>query len=87
MPDSTARKKGYPGAPYWEREAPAEVWTDRLALAYYPTAGKLQVAAAFRDRTTGEKRRGKTVTLDQEDLALHPEARELLARVLEEWGG
>ena len=75
----------YRGERYWETEKPQEVRTDRIALAYYPKAGKLQVSLLFPDRETGEKRRGKTVTLDQEDLALHPDAGRLLSRVLEEW--
>jgi len=73
------------GEPYWEREKPETVQTGRLILSYYPIAGKLQVSQAFKDRETGELRRGRTVTLDQEDLALHPEAQELLARVLDAW--
>jgi len=75
----------YRGPAYWEKEKPQEVITDRIALAYYPKAGKLQVSLLWLDRETGEKRRGKTVTLDQEDFQLHREAKELLARVLEEW--
>lgn len=75
----------YRGEPYWEREKPEEAATGRLALAYYPRAGKLQVSLLWPDRETGEKRRGKTVTLDQEDLALHPEALGLLARVVADW--
>jgi hypothetical protein len=79
------RVSPYKGEPYWLKEKPKEEMTDRVALAYYPQAGKLQVSAIFTDRETGEKRRGKTVTLDCEDLQLHPEALELLARVVEEW--
>jgi hypothetical protein len=59
--------------------------TDRVALTYYRKAGKLQVSALFSDKETGAARRGKTVTLDQEDFELHPEAGEFLAKVLEEW--
>lgn len=76
----------YRGERYWEKEKPIEAQTDRVALAYYPKAGKLQISALWPDRGTGEKRRGKTVTLDQEDMALHPEALKLLVRALEEWG-
>lgn len=78
-------KRRYRGEAYWEREKPVEAATERVVLSYYPQAGKLQVAATFRDRETGERRRGKVVTLDQEDLALHPEAVALLERVLREW--
>lgn len=79
------RVPSYRGERYWERERSEEAMTDRVALAYYPKAGKLQTSLLWSDRETGEKRRGKTVTLDAEDLQLHPEALELLARVLEEW--
>ncbi|TDA70640.1 MAG: hypothetical protein D9V47_00060 [Clostridia bacterium] len=81
---ATVRKlPPYRGQPYWEREKPQEAQTDRIALSYYPQAGKLQISLLWPDRETGEKRRGRTVTLDQEDLALHPEARALLADFLE----
>lgn len=76
----------YSGIPYWERETPRTVQTGRLILNYYPIAGKLQVSQAFKDKDTGELRRGKTVTLDQEDLALHGEALKLFADVLLAWG-
>lgn len=83
---TTARKlPPYRGPAYWERERPQEAQTDRIALAYYPQAGKLQISLLWRDRETGEKRRGRTVTIDQEDLALHPEAGELLAKVIADW--
>jgi len=59
--------------------------TDRIALSYYPEAGKLQVSLLWRDREIGEKRRGRTVTLDQEDFLLHPEARVLLVKALQQW--
>lgn len=76
----------YQGVPYWEKEKARTVQTDLLLLSYYPIAGKLQISQAFKDRDTGELRRGKTVTLDQEDIALHSEALKLLAEVLEAWG-
>lgn len=76
----------YQGVPYWEKETPQTVQTNQLLLSYYPIAGKLQVSQAYKDKDTGELRRGRTVTLDQEDLALHNEALKLLAEVLEVWG-
>lgn len=86
MAKANARKvPPYRGEPYWEEEKPAEAWTGRLALAYYPQAGKLQVSSTYRDPATGEPRRGRGATLDQEDLQLHPEALDLLRRVVEEW--
>lgn len=71
------------GNAYWENETPQETRTGKVWLAYFPQAGKLQVSQVWMDRETGEPRRGKTVTLDAEDMALHDEARELLARFLE----
>ena len=77
----------YRGERYWEKEKPEEAFTDRVVLAYYPRAGKLQISILWPDPETGEKRRGRTVVLDYEDLQMHPEARALLERVLEEWSG
>jgi hypothetical protein len=79
------KTKPYRGEPYWEKEQPVEAAGRRVALSYYRQAGRLQVSRLYRDRESGEVRRGTTVTLDQEDLALHPSLRELLARVLEDW--
>lgn len=78
------RTRTYRGDRYWEREQPVEARTARTWLTYFPEAGKLQVSQLWTDRETGEPRRGKTVTIDSEDLALHPEARELLRRFVEE---
>lgn len=72
----------YRGERYWEKETPQEAPTGRVWLTYFPMAGKLQVSQVWRGED-GEPRRGKTVTLDMEDLALHEEARNLLARFLE----
>lgn len=84
---ATARKlPPYRGERYWEKETPIEERTDRVAFAYFPNAGKLQISILWPDPATGEKRRGKTVTLDYEDMQLNPNAKELLRRVLEEWG-
>src|SRR5690606_12634005 len=68
---------------YWEAETPEETQTEKVFLAYFPKAGKLQISRAFRGED-GELRRGKTAVLDAEDLALHPEARELVRRFLDE---
>lgn len=84
-PAVVRRLPPYRGPAYWEKEQPGEVMTDRIALAYYPKAGKLQISYVFRDQAAGEIRRGKTVTLDFEDVAAHPEVRGLLEKVLEEW--
>ena len=72
------------GDRYWEKEAPVEIRTRQLILRYYQQAGKLQVAHYFTDRD-GREVVTRTVTLDQEDLQLHPQARDLLVGVMEEW--
>lgn len=87
MNETVANKKTRPyrGERYWEKEKPVEVSTNRISLQYFPKAGKLQVSILWLDRETGEKRRGRTVTIDHEDISLYPEVRELLERVLKEW--
>jgi len=87
MNETVANKKtrSYRGEHYWEKEEPIEVSTNRISLQYFPKAGKLQVSILWPDKETGEKRRGKTVTIDHEDLALYREVQKLLARVLKEW--
>ncbi|HHY35953.1 MAG TPA: hypothetical protein GX510_10080 [Firmicutes bacterium] len=75
----------YFGEAYWERETPKEVFTARLALAYYPEAGKLQVSLYWTDRETREKKRGKTLVLNREDFQANPEALAFLLNVLREW--
>lgn len=83
MGKAAAKNHYRKGEAYWETEQPTEVKTKRLWLSYYPNAGKLQIAAYF--TKDGEDIRAKVVTLDQEDISLHPEARALILRVLEEW--
>lgn len=77
----------YIGERYWEREAPQEADTARVALAYYLEAGKLQVSLLWVDSETGEKKRGKTVTLDREDFQANAEGLLFLTQVVEELGG
>ncbi|MBE3589875.1 MAG: hypothetical protein IMW98_03495 [Firmicutes bacterium] len=72
---------------YWESERPEEIRTERAQLAYYKAAGKLQVTTLYRDRETGEVRRGKTAVLDRKDVVAHPEALALLERFLKEAHG
>lgn len=68
---------------YWEKEQPTETTTGKIKLRYFPKAGKLQVAAYF--SKDGQEILTKVVTLDQEDMVLHPEALKMLIRVLSEW--
>lgn len=79
------KRRSYRGDAYWERETPREAWTEKAALAYYPEAGKLQVALTYPDKESGGRKRGKVVTLDAEDVQLHPEALDLLRDVVDEW--
>lgn len=79
----------YRGERYWEQETPQDSRTGKVWLSYFPQAGKLQVSTIWHGED-GPKR-GKTVTLDVEGLALHNEARGLLSRfvmdAVEEAGG
>ena len=84
-PVRARRVPPYFGEPYWERETPKEANMARVALAYYPEAGKLQVSLLWVDIKTGEKKRGKTVTLDREDFPANPEALAFVRQVLQEW--
>lgn len=81
----TTRARSYPGAPYWETETPRVVDSGKLRFSYFTAAGKLQISQLFTDRDSGELRRGRTVTIDQEDMQLHPEALALFAEVLAAW--
>ncbi|MEW6572881.1 MAG: hypothetical protein AB1374_04540 [Bacillota bacterium] len=81
----TAAKTGYRGERYWEKEKPQIASSPRVMLSYFELAGELQISKAYKDRETGELRRGQTVTLDCEDVQLNPEVRELLERVLRDW--
>jgi len=77
------KKRFYRGDPYWEKEAPIETKTSKVWLSYYPKAGKLQISQLW--QKDGAPQKGKTVTLDAEDIQLHPEAKELLVRILDDW--
>lgn len=79
------RRSFYKGTPYWEKEKPKVAMSERLILSYYPQAGKLQISQRW-DRD-GEPQKGKTITLDSEDLQLAPEALTLLIGVLSDWRG
>jgi hypothetical protein len=75
--------RNYRNKPYWELEKPQEVKTDKIWLSYYPAAGKLQIATYF--AKDGQDIKAKVVTLDQEDICLHSEARALILSILKEW--
>lgn len=57
--------------------------TEKLILSYYPEAGRLQISRRW-DNEQGPQR-GKTVTLDSEDLQLNPEVLNLLIEALGDW--
>lgn len=77
--------RSYKGTQYWEAKEPVTARTGRLMFSFFRQAGKLQVSQLWPDKETGELRKGKTLVLDQEDMVLHPDARALLVRVLDEW--
>ncbi|CBK43885.1 protein of unknown function [Nitrospira defluvii] len=70
------------GDAYWEKESPLKVTTDKLRICYYPTAGKLQISAGWKDRDTGKVRYGRTVVLDTASLTASPEALALFETIL-----
>jgi len=74
--------KNYRGHKYWEQEIPLKVTTDKVRICYYPTAGKLQISAGWKDRGTGKVRYGKTAVLDAASLTDSPEALTLLETFL-----
>jgi len=66
---------------YWEQEEPREAFTNRISVTYYKEAGKLQLSLLYVNGD-GEKKRGKTVTLDAEDMQLHPVAVDVIKSFL-----
>ncbi|MDP2857519.1 MAG: hypothetical protein Q8P50_06005 [Bacillota bacterium] len=81
----TTQTKRYRGDAYWQQEAPREADSGKIRVSFFAEAGKLQLSQLYADRASGELVRGKTVTLDQEDMQLHPEAAALVLKVLSEW--
>ena len=67
---------------YWETETPIMSATDKNLIRYYKKAGRLQVAAVYKNKKTGEMKQGKTATLDVEDMAANPEALDLLQQII-----
>jgi len=68
---------------YWETERPIAADTGRNVLEYYPQAGQLSISKpSWVDKSTGETKRGKTVTLDLAAVKKTPKAMELLRTVL-----
>ena len=69
---------------YWERETPLICESTKNSLRWFPEAGRLQVSAApWEDKTTGEQRPGKMVSLNVTALAGNAEAVRILTEVLE----
>lgn len=67
---------------YWETETPITSATDRNLIRYFKKARRLQVAAVYKNKKTGELKQGKTATLDVEDMAANPEALDLLQQII-----
>lgn len=53
---------------WWLSEEPQTIHTSKNTLRWYPKAGKLQVARPDWENDAGERKPGKTVTLDMEAL-------------------
>lgn len=68
---------------YWESETPQMADTGANVFRYFKEAGKLQVSMPYWEDANGDKKPGKTVTIDV--LALHEskEAMEILRGVLD----
>lgn len=76
------KPRRYRGNPYWETEQPRTATTDKLLVSYYPKAGKFQVSTLWKDKESGEVKRGRTAVLDAGELAANPEALSLLEAFL-----
>ena len=69
---------------YWERETPLVCESRKNSLRWFPEAGRLQISAApWEDKTTGEQRPGKMVSLNVTALAGNSEAVRIFNEVLE----
>lgn len=69
---------------YWERETPLICESTKNSLRWFPEARRLQVSAApWEDKTTGEQRPGKMVSLNVTALAGNAEAVRIFSEVLE----
>lgn len=69
---------------YWEKETPMLCETTKNTLRWFSEAGRLQISAApWEDKTTGEQRPGKMVSLNVTALAGNAEAVRILTEVLE----
>ena len=72
------------GGKYWESELPIVAETDGLFLKYFREAGKFQIIQKWKDKDSGEIRRGKTLTLCQKDLSESDQGEQLLQRFLKD---
>ena len=69
---------------YWLQETPLICETSKNSLRWFSEAGRLQISAApWEDKTTGEQRPGKMVSLNVTALAGNAEAVRILTEVLE----
>ena len=69
---------------YWLQETPLICETTKNTLRWFSEAGRLQISAApWEDKTTGEQRPGKMVSLNVTALAGNAEAVRILTEVLE----
>ena len=69
---------------YWERETPLVCETTKNSLRWFSEAGRLQISATPReDKTTGEQRPGKMVSLNVTALTGNPEAVRIFSEVLQ----
>lgn len=67
---------------YWEQETPIESDTGKNVLKYFQQAGKLQISMPNWTDGNGEKKQGKTVTLDITALKDNKDALELVRQII-----
>ena len=69
---------------YWLSETPLICETTKNSLRWFSKAGRLQISAApWEDKTTGEQRPGKMVSLNVTALTGNPEAVRIFSEVLQ----
>lgn len=67
---------------YWKNEPDQEIDTGKNVLRYYAEARRLQVCMPYWTDNDGNRKPGKTVSLNLDALAETPEAIQLLEKVL-----
>lgn len=67
---------------YWETETPIEADTGKNVFKYFEQAGKLQISMPYWTNDAGEKKQGKTITVDVAALLETPVMVEVLRQIV-----